>query len=149
MTPLKTVFRLDSVTKLADKLSVSVLAVLLSSTSLASQELPQNGQILSGTGSIVQDGADMSITQNSANLDINWNSFSIGAENTVTFKQPSATSTALNRVTGTQTSAIHGKMTANGRVFLLNPNGVMFGAGAQVNVGSLVASTLGLSKIET
>ena len=149
MTPLKTVFRLDSVTKLADKLSVSVLAVLLSSTSLASQELPQNGQILSGTGSIVQDGADMSITQNSANLDINWNSFSIGAENTVTFKQPSATSTALNRVTGTQTSAIHGKMTANGRVFLLNPNGVMFGAGAQVNVGSLVASTLGLSKTET
>ncbi|MBT7224034.1 MAG: filamentous hemagglutinin N-terminal domain-containing protein, partial [Marinovum sp.] len=149
MTPLKTVFRLDSVTKMADKLSVSVLAVLLSSTSLASQELPQNGQILSGTGSIVQDGADMSITQNSANLDIDWNSFSIGAENTVTFKQPSATSTALNRVTGTQTSAIHGKMTANGRVFLLNPNGVMFGAGAQVNVGSLVASTLGLSKTET
>ena len=149
MTPLKTVFRLDSVTKMADKLSVSVLAVLLSSTSLASQELPQNGQILSGTGSIVQDGTDMSITQNSANLDIDWNSFSIGAENTVTFKQPSATSTALNRVTGTQTSAIHGKMTANGRVFLLNPNGVMFGAGAQVNVGSLVASTLGLSKTET
>ena len=149
MTPLKTVFRLDSVTKMADKLSVSVLAVLLSSTSLASQELPQNGQILSGTGSIVQDGADMSITQNSANLDIDWNSFSIGAENTVTFKQPSATSTALNRVTGTQTSAIHGKMTANGRVFLLNPNGVMFGADAQVNVGSLVASTLGLSKTET
>ena len=74
MTPLKTVFRLDSVTKLADKLSVSVLAVLLSSTSLASQELPQNGQILNGTGSIVQDGADMSITQNSANLDIDWNS---------------------------------------------------------------------------
>ena len=91
----------------------------------------------------------MSITQNSLDLDIDWNSFSIGAENTVTFKQPSATSTALNRVTGTQTSAIHGKMTANGRVFLLNPNGVMFGAGAQVNVGSLVTSTLGLSKTET
>jgi len=146
MTPPKTVFRPDSVTKLANTLCVSILTILLSSTTLASQELPQNGQIINGTGSIAHNGTDMSITQNSLDLDIDWNSFSIGAQNTVTFKQPSATSTALNRVTGTQTSAIHGKMTANGRVVLINPNGVMFGAGAQVNVGSLVTSTLGLSK---
>ena len=152
MTPPKTVFhpdtvfRPDSVTKLANTLCVSILTILLSSTTLLSQELPQNGQIINGTGSIAHNGTDMSITQNSLDLDIDWNSFSIGAQNTVTFKQPSATSTALNRVTGTQTSAIHGKMTANGRVVLINPNGVMFGAGAQVNVGSLVTSTLGLSK---
>ena len=146
MTPPKTAFRPDSVTKLANTLCVSILTILLSSTTLLSQELPQNGQIINGTGSIAHNGTDMSITQNSLDLDIDWNSFSIGAQNTVTFKQPSATSTALNRVTGTQTSAIHGKMTANGRVVLINPNGVMFGAGAQVNVGSLVTSTLGLSK---
>jgi filamentous hemagglutinin family protein len=78
-------------------------------------------------------------------LDIDWNSFSIGAKNSVSFTRPSAISTALNRVTGAQTLAIHGKMIANDRVFLFNPNGVVFGAGPQVNVGSLVASTLGLS----
>src|SRR5690606_5695646 len=59
--------------------------------------------------------------------------------------QPNAASVLLNRVTGNQASDIAGQLNANGRVFLVNPNGVLFGSGAQVNVGGLVASTLALA----
>tara|TARA_B100000780_G_scaffold179589_1_gene125893 strand:- start:83 stop:451 length:369 start_codon:yes stop_codon:yes gene_type:complete len=71
------------------KVHVTVLTLPLSSTSLSSQELPQQGQITGGKGSIAQNGAAMSITQTSPSLDIDWNSFYIGAENPVTFGQPS------------------------------------------------------------
>ncbi|WP_175888456.1 filamentous hemagglutinin N-terminal domain-containing protein, partial [Burkholderia contaminans] len=55
--------------------------------------------------------------------------------------QPGTTSIALNRVVGNNGSQIHGQLDANGKVFLVNPNGVLFGSGAQINVGGLVAST--------
>ncbi|MFG9119987.1 GLUG motif-containing protein, partial [Pseudomonas paraeruginosa] len=55
------------------------------------------------------------------------------------------TAVALNRVVGTNGSQILGKLDANGKVFLVNPNGVVFGKTAQVNVGGLVASTLDIS----
>lgn len=79
----------------------------------------------------------------------NWNSFDIGAGATVRFEQPGASSVALNRVTGGgAASSILGTLAANGNVWLLNPNGVMIGAGAQVDVGGLVASSLGISDSE-
>lgn len=76
---------------------------------------------------------------------VDWHSFNIRANEAVNFNQPNANAIALNRVTGTESSSILGSLTANGKVFVLNPNGVLFGAGAQVNVGGLVASTLNLS----
>jgi large exoprotein involved in heme utilization and adhesion len=54
-------------------------------------------------------------------------------------------SAVLNRVVGGDPSSILGTLQSNGRVFLINPNGIMFGAGAQINVAGLVASTLNLS----
>ncbi|MGL6161261.1 YDG domain-containing protein, partial [Microbulbifer sp.] len=108
-------------------------------------ELPGSGTISAGSGSISSDGTDMVVTQSSERLSVNWLSFSIGKDNSVTFEQPSASSIALNRVTGSDVSTIQGALSANGRVFLINPNGVLFNPTAQVNVGGLVASTLELS----
>ena len=75
---------------------------------------------------------------------IRWQEFSIGSGETVRFVQPSADSVILNRVVGGNSSEIFGSLVANGRIFLINPSGIVFGAGSQVNVGSLVASTLNL-----
>ncbi|WP_454908753.1 two-partner secretion domain-containing protein [Variovorax gossypii] len=106
--------------------------------------MPQGGAVSAGQGAITVDGNTTTVTQQSGRLAVNWNSFGIGANETVRFVQPGAGAVALNRVLGTEASAIYGRLEANGQVFLLNPNGILFGAGAQVNVGGLVASTLGL-----
>ncbi|PIA70119.1 hypothetical protein CDR19_17410 [Ectopseudomonas toyotomiensis] len=125
-------------------------AVLATSLVLAGStfaaDLPTGGQVVSGSGSISQpNGQQMVIDQASNKLAIDWQSFDIGSGNKVTFNQPGTDSIALNRVLGADGSKIMGQLDANGRVFIINPNGVLFGAGAQVNVGGLVASTLDLS----
>ena len=106
---------------------------------------PVGGQISAGAGAISQTGVNTTITQTSQNMAINWQSFGIAANESVRFNQPGATSIALNRILGQSPSQIFGSLSANGQVFLLNPNGVLFAPGSQVNVGGLVASTLGLS----
>ena len=106
---------------------------------------PVGGEVSAGTGSISQNGNTTTIQQNSDRLAINWNSFNIGANESVRFNQPGAHAIALNRVLGQDPSKILGNLSANGQVFILNPNGVLFGNGAQVNVGGLVATTMKLS----
>ncbi len=86
----------------------------------------------------------MTITQVTPKMAIDWQSFSIGQGKSVTFVQPTAGAVALNRVTGTDVSVIQGSLSANGQIFLVNPNGVLFTPTAQVNVGGIVASTLSL-----
>ncbi|HCJ1003891.1 TPA: filamentous hemagglutinin N-terminal domain-containing protein [Salmonella enterica] len=108
-------------------------------------DLPTGGQIVGGQGSISTSGNQMTIHQQTQNMATNWHSFDIGKNNTVQFVQPDSSSVALNRVTGASGSQIMGTLKANGRVFILNPNGVLFGKGARVNVGGLVASTKHLS----
>ncbi len=76
---------------------------------------------------------------------INYNSFSIAQPETVNFYQPSQSAIALNRVVGIDPSSIFGKLTANGRIFLINPNGIVFGPNSHVDVAGLVASTLDIS----
>jgi filamentous hemagglutinin family protein len=107
--------------------------------------LPQGATVTGGQGSISQSGSQMTINQTSQTFSVDWQSFSIAAGNSVRFVQPSATSSALNRVTGGDPSEIFGSLSSNGRVFLVNPAGITFAAGSSVNVGSLVASTLDLS----
>ncbi|WP_310568480.1 filamentous hemagglutinin N-terminal domain-containing protein, partial [Hydrogenophaga sp.] len=104
--------------------------------------LPTGGEIKSGTGSIASDGTRMNVSQETNKMVVDWQTFSIGSGNQVHFQQPSASAAVLNRVLGSQVSVIRGAMTANGRVFLVNPAGVVFTAGSTVDVGSLVASTL-------
>jgi len=81
---------------------------------------------------------------NSPGAIINWQGFSIGAGETTRFVQQSAASAVLNRVVGGQSSSILGALQSNGRVFLINPNGIIFGAGAQIDTAGLIASTLNI-----
>lgn len=124
------------------------MALALSTTALFSPQAlagPEGGQVTAGSGSIGYDGATTNIHQSSQNLAINWNSFNVGSHETVNFQQPNASAIALNRVLGQDPSQIFGKINANGQVFILNPNGVLFGQGSQVNVGGIVASSHDLS----
>ncbi|MBD8528353.1 MULTISPECIES: YDG domain-containing protein [unclassified Massilia] len=107
-------------------------------------QLPTGAQVVSGTAGISTGNGQMTVT-NSPNAVIDWNSFSIGAEYGVHFQQQSAASKVLNRVVGTDPSNIFGSLSSNGAVWLINPNGMLFGSGARVNVAGLVASTLPLS----
>ncbi len=114
---------------------------------LAQNVLPQGGSVTAGTASIGAPANNrLTITQSSPNAVINWNSFSIGQPNTVTFNQPSSSSAILNRVTGNTPSTIAGTIQANGQVYLVNPNGIAITPSGTVNVGGgFVASTLGIS----
>ena len=119
---------------------LSLLGLLLQTPAFA---LPSGGNIVSGNADIQtsSDGQHLTINQQSNKLITNWNDFNVKADERVSFQQPGSNAIALNRVLGTQGSDIQGRIDANGKVFLINPNGVVFGQSAQVDVGSLVAST--------
>ncbi|MFT3720437.1 YDG domain-containing protein [Pseudorhodoferax sp.] len=123
--------------------------VLAGTTALAAgpaaTALPTGGQVTAGSAAIAQQGSAMTVTQGSQRAAINWQGFSIGKDASVRFQQPNAQAVVLNRVTGAQASVIDGALQANGQVFVLNPNGVLFGKGARVDTAGLVASTRGLS----
>ncbi|HEY4145951.1 YDG domain-containing protein, partial [Pinirhizobacter sp.] len=124
---------------------LSLLSASLGMTGLAhAGNAPTGGQIVGGSGQIQQSANTTTIQQNSQVLSLNWQNFDIGANQTVNFVQPGASSIAVNRVLGNTASDILGNLNANGQVWLINPNGVLFGQGAQVNVGGIVASTLDL-----
>jgi filamentous hemagglutinin family protein len=124
-------------------LAISLLCAGLSPA--IAQVLPTGFLPIAGGVAMTQSGAVMSITQPLARGIANWQTFSIGAGGVVNIVQPSASSVLLNRVTGNELSTIAGQLNANGRVILVNPNGVMFSQGATVNVGGLIASTLALT----
>ena len=120
-------------------------ASLTLGTAARAQTLPTGGTVTAGGATITTGPGSMTINQSTQNAAINWQSFSIGQGGSVVFVQPNSSSVALNRVLGPDASAIFGSLTSNGQVFLINPNGVLFGQGSQVNVGGLVASTLGMT----
>ena len=93
----------------------------------------------------ISPGVQTQIQQLTDKAIIDWHSFSIGNGEGVRFLQPNQFSVILNRVTGLDPSQILGTLEANGNVFLINPNGILFGPHSVVNVGGLVASTLNLT----
>ncbi len=105
---------------------------------------------LAPVNGIVYNGNTLTINQNASQAIINWESFNIGAAAAVKFNQKNPQGVAqkdwaaLNRIYDKDPSLIFGKLTADGKVYLINQNGIMFGAGSQVNVSSLAASTLNL-----
>lgn len=119
--------------------------ILVMSSAASAQGLPTGGSVSAGSAAISTGAGTVTVDQSSTAVAINWDGFSIAEGNSVRFNQPNANAVALNRVTGVDPSVILGNLSANGTVFLVNPNGVLFGEGAQVSVGGLVASTLGIS----
>lgn len=148
-TPVKApqVVAIDSVFTLFPIKAISLSACLLLGSALQlvqAQNLPTGGKVVGGAAAIAQPNANkMEITQTTPKAVINWNAFNVGAGNTVQFIQPSSSSQVLNRVVGITggSSQILGTLTANGQVFIVNPQGIVFGNGAMVNVGALLAST--------
>ena len=124
------------------KTLASVLALLFS---VQGHALPMGGVTASGQATIAADAGNLTVTQSTQNAVINWQSFNIGSSEAVFFVQPGSNSVALNRVTGSDPSSLLGSLSANGKVFLVNPHGILFGPNAQVNVAGLVASTLDIS----
>ncbi|HVJ39143.1 MAG TPA: filamentous hemagglutinin N-terminal domain-containing protein [Stenotrophomonas sp.] len=110
---------------------------------VSAMQLPTGGSIVGGTGSInAASGGSQSITQTSNRMALTWSAFDIGSSATVTFNQPSSNAAVLNLIQGGNPTQIFGNLNANGQVFLINTNGMIFGSTAKINVGGLVASTL-------
>ena len=120
-------------------LVVGVSAMAQTLPSVAHNALPTNGSVVAGGATIHQSGASMVIDQSSQRAVLNWQSFTVGQEAHVHFNN--AGGSTLNRVTGTEASIILGRITAPGQVIISNGNGVFFGRGSRVDVGSLIGTT--------
>ncbi|WP_339068123.1 filamentous hemagglutinin N-terminal domain-containing protein [Teredinibacter turnerae] len=124
------------------KLSCLALAVQVASGLAVAG--PEGGTVTGGTGSISNAGNTTTITQQTDRMAIDWQSYDVAANERVQYIQPSSSSISLNRILSSRGSQIHGQIDANGQVFLINPHGIIFGEGASVNVGGLLASGLNI-----
>jgi filamentous hemagglutinin family protein len=106
---------------------------------------PMGGQVSAGQATISSSGQTVTIQQSTSKAVLNWASFNIAPGELTQFQQPSSSAIALNRINDVNPSTIQGSLTANGGVILVNPNGIVFGRGAQVNVASLIATTANIS----
>ncbi len=125
----------------ASRARAAILSALLGLGSASAFANPSGGQVVGGSASISSAGNEVTINQTSDKAIINWQSFSIDSHETTRFVQPSSSSIALNRITGQDPSRIFGALVANGNIFLVNPNGIIFGTNARIDVNGLVATT--------
>ncbi|MBV8803137.1 MAG: filamentous hemagglutinin N-terminal domain-containing protein, partial [Gammaproteobacteria bacterium] len=124
------------------KAIVCLLFILFSGSAIAN---PAGGVIASGNVQIIQSTDQTLVQQNSQKAIINWQSFNIGANEKTHFQQPQG-GIALNRINATQgPSQIYGRLTATGKIILVNQAGIFFGPGSYVNVGGIIASTSNIS----
>ena len=129
---------------------VGLSLVLVSNASFVQAEpainaLPTGYQSVAGNIEFNQTANTLNVSTGANNSIANYQSFNVGQNATVNFNLPSSQSAILNRVTGGIGSEIFGSINSNGKVFLVNPSGILFGSTAQVNVGSLVTSTLNIN----
>ncbi|HHF6885038.1 filamentous hemagglutinin N-terminal domain-containing protein [Haemophilus influenzae] len=127
-------------------ISLIILTTYTGATYASTRDLPKHQETVSGTATVTTIADKMTI-KTSDKVQINWHSFDIGKNKEVEFIQPSEHAVAYNRVTGGNASQIQGKLTANGKVYLANPNGVIITKGAQINVAGLLATTKDLEQI--
>src|SRR5436190_1814143 len=108
---------------------------------------PIGGSVVGGNGNGTISGQGTPVTtinQNANRIIINWNNFSIGQGELTRFIQPSASATALNRVLSGNPTEIYGSLQANGRVFVVNPNGILVGPGGKIDTKGFLATTFNL-----
>ncbi len=114
--------------------------------------LPTGGTVVAGSATLTSSSkpasAVLTVDQTSQRAVIDWNTFNLGSAAQVNFVAPGSGAATLNEVVSANPSQIFGKITGNGQVFLVNPNGVLFGKSATVDVGSLTATTNGISNAD-
>jgi filamentous hemagglutinin family protein len=122
---------------LAGLVTVAVLAAVPADAG------PNGGTVVGGSATIQGQGTGaVTINQATQNAIINWNTFNIGRGETTTFNQPNSASNALNRVIGGHgPSFLDGTLTANGHVFIVNGDGILFGSNAVINTAGFLATT--------
>ena len=134
------------VNRLLKKIFVAFLIWVIGGFPTLVFALPEDGQIVSGSGTITEPtSTSMQIDQYTGQMIVNWNSFNIGSSESVNFTQPGTGSIALNRVIGADPSLLLGNLTANGQVFITNGSGVFFGPGSRVDTHGLIATTMQIS----
>lgn len=128
--------------------AMTVASVLASTSAYAVDvnETPTGGVVVGGSSTISYGGANnqnLNVLQTTQQSVINWNSFNLGKDASATYVQPNANSLSVNRVTGAgnDPSKIYGTLSSNGRIMILDANGVLFGASAKVDVGGIIATT--------
>ena len=132
-----------------NKTNAAIVRTLLLGTSClsmfaagAARAQPVGGTVTLGSATITNHGANSTtIDQTTGKLIINWDSFDIAAGGRVQFRQPNASAIALNRIMGADPTSIYGSLLANGQVWIVNGNGVLFGQGSRIAVGGLIATT--------
>ena len=126
-------------------LPLAFLLTLASTPALSNPDLPTGATVAAGQVTFSPKESSLDVHQGSHKAIVNWQSFNIGKDASVSIHQPGADAALLNRVLSSDPSRILGSLNANGQVFLINPSGVIFGQGARVDVGGLVASSLNIS----
>jgi filamentous hemagglutinin family protein len=111
-------------------------------------QLPTGGKVVGGQATLQSSGSTLNVNQTSQRGVVEWDTFNVGSQAKINFNQPSASAVTLNRVMDMNASQILGRISATGQVFITNPNGVIFGANAQIDVGGLVATTQGISNAD-
>ncbi len=120
-------------------------AILICATQAAAA--PTGGNVVAGDANIesLEGNPIIGVTQNSQSAIVEWQTFNLGASEDFFFNQPNANAVILNRVLGAGGSVIDGELTANGNVFIMNSDGVLFGPNAVIDVNGLVATSLGIA----
>lgn len=149
-------------TRLASLVMLSVLSVpwvasAAGNSVVANNMLPSNGKLIAGTieGGFKAQGNQMNLHQTTQNAIVTWDSFSIGANASVTINGEHDNFNMLNYVTGSESSQIYGKLNSyvhgkqGGNIYLVNPNGVQIGNSAEINVGSLHIANKKIDNINT
>lgn len=117
-----------------------VLALALAHTGV-SYANPENGIVAKGSAAISAAGDTLTVTQSSRRAVIDWGGFDINAGETTQFITPDASSMTLNRINSGDPSKIYGTLTSTGKLYLVNPNGLIFGQGAKVDTAGILATT--------
>ena len=129
--------------------ALQATAMLLLSLSAHAQPAPNarplGGTVVGGAASISNTANNTAINQSTQRAAVNWNSFNVGSQQSVTFNQPNVSAVTLNRVTGPDPSQIAGRIDANGQIILMNQSGVTFFKGTQVNANGLMVTAAGIS----
>ncbi len=120
-------------------LGTATVALLASPVAFAN---PVGGAVTSGSATVNHpSSSETTVKQSSEGVVIDWSSFNVGAGQTTQFVQPNASAIAVNRIGSASASHILGTLDANGRILLINGNGLIIGKGAQIDVGSLIATS--------